>query len=68
VVVRNGDAAAAQSYTFDLTGLASVGSTIEVYRMSGSENLVHLPSITVQNWSFTAPANANSVTTYVIPL
>jgi O-glycosyl hydrolase len=68
VVVRNGDASAAKSYTFDLTALASVGSTIEGYRMSGSENLVHLPAIAVQNWSFTAPANANSVTTYVIPL
>ncbi|MBN1607782.1 MAG: alpha-L-arabinofuranosidase [Polyangiaceae bacterium] len=68
VVVRNGDKSAAASYTFDLTALASVGSSIEVYRTSASENLDHLPSIQVNSWSFTASSAPYSVTTYVVAL
>ena len=68
VVVRNGDTANAASFTFDLTALASVGSSIQVYRTSASENLAHLASISVQNWSYTASSAPYSVTTYVIPL
>ena len=68
VVVRNGDSAAAASYTFDLTKLAAVGSSVEVYRTSATENLAHLTPITVQNWSFTASSAAYSVTTYLIAL
>ncbi len=68
VVVRNGDTANAASFTFDLTALASVGSTIQVYRTSANENLAHLAAIPLQNWSFTTSSAAYSVTTYVIPL
>jgi O-glycosyl hydrolase len=68
LVVRNGDPATAVSFTFDLTALASVGSSVQVYRTSASENLAQLPSIALQNWSFTASSAAYSVTTYLIPL
>jgi O-glycosyl hydrolase len=68
VVVRNGDPSNEASYTFDLTALASVGSSVSVYRTSASEDLVQLSSIAVQNWSFTATTAPYSVTTYVIPL
>jgi O-glycosyl hydrolase len=68
VVVRNGDTAATASFTYDLTALPSVGTNIEVYRTSASEDLVHLSSISIQNWSFTATSTPYSVTTYVIPL
>lgn len=68
LVVRNGDTAKAASYTFDLTALASVGSNVEVYRTSASEDLVHLSPIAVQNWAFTATIPAYSVSTYVLSL
>jgi O-glycosyl hydrolase len=68
IVVRNGDTAASKGFTFDLTSLPSIGATIEAYRTSASENLVHLPALTVQNWSFSATVPAYSVTTYIVPL
>jgi O-glycosyl hydrolase len=68
VVVRNGDKSATVSYTFDLTALASVGSSVEVYRTSTSENLAHLSPIQIDDWSFTASSAPYSVTTYVIAL
>jgi O-glycosyl hydrolase len=68
VVVRNGETATSQNFTYDLTELPSVGSRVEVYRTSATEDLVQLPSISIQNWSFTASSAPSSVTTYVIPL
>ncbi|MBN2573938.1 MAG: alpha-L-arabinofuranosidase [Deltaproteobacteria bacterium] len=68
IVVRNGDSTASRSYTFDLTSLAAVGSTVEAHRTSASEDLVRLAAIAVQDWSYTVTAAAYSVTTYVIPL
>jgi len=68
VVVRNGDSAATANYTFDLTALASVGTAIEVYRTSATEDLAHLTPITLKNWSFTTSSTPYSVTTYLIPL
>jgi O-glycosyl hydrolase len=68
VVVRNGETATSRNYTFDLTELPSVGSRVEVYRTSATEDLVHLTSIEIKNWSFTASSVPSSVTTYVIPL
>jgi O-glycosyl hydrolase len=68
IVVRNGDTAASKGFTFDLTSLPSLGTTVEAYRTSASEDLAHLPAVTVQNWSFTATVPASSVTTYVVPL
>jgi hypothetical protein len=35
----------------------------DVYRTSASEDLIHLTSVPVQDWSFTATAPAYSVTT-----
>jgi len=68
IVVRNGDASKTAAFTFDLTTLPSVGTNVEVYRTSSTEDLVHLSPITVQNFSFTASSAAYSVTTYVVPL
>ena len=68
VVVRNGDTAAAKSFTFDLTPLAAVGASVAVYRTSRSENLAMQPAIPIQAWSFTLMLPAASVTTLVIPL
>jgi O-glycosyl hydrolase len=68
VVVRNGDTSKNASFTFDLTKLPAVGSTVEVYRTSASEDLVHLAPIAIKDWSFTASSAPYSVTTYLIPL
>ena len=68
VVVRNGDTAASKGFTFDLTSLPAVGTSIEAYRTSASEDLAHLPAATVKDWSFSATVPAYSVTTYIIPL
>ena len=68
IVVRNGDTAASKGFTFDLTSLPSLGTSIEAYRTSASENLVHLPAAAPQGWSFTATVPAYSVTTFVLPL
>jgi O-glycosyl hydrolase len=66
IVVRNGDTAKSANFTFDLSSLPSVGASVEVYRTSANEDLVHLSPISVQNWSFTASSAAYSVTTYVV--
>lgn len=68
IVVRNADTAASKGFTFDLTSLPSIGQSVEMYRTSASENLVHLPPIPLSNWSFTSTVPAYSVTTYVVEL
>jgi len=67
LVVRNSDSAAAKSFTFDLTGLTSVGAAVEVHRTSRTENLLLLSAIPIEGYGFTATMPANSVTTLVIP-
>jgi O-glycosyl hydrolase len=67
IVARNGDAAASKGFTFDLTSLPSLGANLETYRTSGSENLAHLPAVSLQGWSFTATLPASSLTTFVVP-
>ena len=68
LVVRNGDAAASRSFTFDLTALSSVGAAVDVHRTSRTENLVALASIPIAAWSFTATVTPFSVTTFVVPM
>ncbi len=68
IVARNGDKTASKGFTFDLTTLASVGTSVEVHRTSASEDLVHLAPVGVQGWSFSATLPAYSVTTFVVPL
>jgi O-glycosyl hydrolase len=68
LVVRNGDSAASKGFTFDLTSLPSLAGTVDSYRTSAKEDLVHLPALTAQDWSFTATIPAYSVTTFVIAL
>jgi O-glycosyl hydrolase len=68
IVARNDDKTASKGFTFDLTSLASVGTSVEVYRTSASEDLVRLSPIGLQGWSFSATLPAYSVTTFVVPL
>src|SRR5262245_56423934 len=68
LVVRNGDTAASKGFTFDLTALASVGASADARRTSRSENLVSLPAVAIQDWSFVATVTAGSITTFVIPM
>jgi len=67
LVIRNGDSAAAKTFTFDLTALASVGTAVDVHRTSRSENLAPLTAIPIASYGFTATVPANSITTLVIP-
>jgi len=68
VVVRNGDTSASKGFTFDLTSLPSLGSSVQVHRTSRTENLVSVAAVPIQGWSFVATVPAFSVTTFVIPL
>jgi len=68
IVVRNGDTSGSKGFTFDLTSLPSLGTSIDAYRTSTSEDLAHLTSASPQGWSFTATIPANSVTTFVVPV
>ena len=68
LVARNGDKNAAKGYTFDLTALANVTSMVEARRTSRTENLVSLPPVAIQGWSFVAMLPAFSVTTFVLHL
>lgn len=68
IVARNSDANASKTFTFDLTSLPSVGSSVEVYRSSATENLAHLPSAAIKDWSYTATVPPYSVTTFVVAL
>jgi len=67
LVVRNGDAAAAKTYTFDLTAIPSVGTTVDVHRTSRTEDLATLTALPIVSYAFTATMPPNSVTTLVIP-
>ena len=53
-------------YTYDLSGFRTAGAAAEVYRTSGSENFARKTEIAISNKKFSAPANAKSITTYVI--
>jgi O-glycosyl hydrolase len=68
IVVRNGDTSASHGFTFDLTALPTVGATAQALRTSKSENLVSLPAVTIQGWSFVATVPASSITTFVVPM
>jgi hypothetical protein len=68
VVVRNSSTTASAGFTFDLTALASVGAATEAHRTSRTENLVALPTLPIQGWSFVATVPAYSITTFVIPM
>jgi O-glycosyl hydrolase len=66
IVARNGDTAASKGFTFDLTSLPSLGSSIDVYRTSSSEDLAHLPAVSPQGWTFSATIPPSSVTTFIV--
>jgi O-glycosyl hydrolase len=68
LVVRNAEASASRTFTFDLTSLPSPATTVEIYRSSASEDLVHLSATAVKDWSFTVTVPASSVSTFVVPL
>jgi O-glycosyl hydrolase len=66
VIVLYNNTTSNSSVTYNLTGFATVTGPATPYRTSASENLVQLSNITITNRQFSATANANSVTTYVI--
>jgi hypothetical protein len=66
VIVLYNNTTSNSSVTYNLTGFTSVIGPATPYRTSASENLVQLSNITITNRQFSATANANSVTTYVI--
>ena len=68
IVVRNGSTTASAGFTFDLTALASVGTTAAATRTSRSENLVSLTALPIQGWSFVATVAPYSITTFVVPM
>ena len=68
IVVRNGDTSATHNFTYDLTSLPSIGSSVQVYRTSRTENLAQMPAVAISNWSFTAALPPYSITTFVVPL
>ena len=57
---------ASAGFTFDLTALASVGTTA-AHRTSRTENLVSLTALPIQGWSFVATVAPYSITTFVVP-
>jgi O-glycosyl hydrolase len=65
VIVTTNSGTSDNNITYDLSGFTSTG-TVTPYRTSDSENLVQLPDIDASAGSFTAPARARSVTTYVV--
>jgi O-glycosyl hydrolase len=68
IVARNGDKSASKGFTFDLTSLDLVGTSVEVHRTSATEDLVKLAPVSLQGWSFSATLPAYSVTTFMVPL
>jgi len=68
IVVRNGDTSASHGFTFDLTALPTGGTTAQALRTSRTENLVSLPAVAIQGWSFVATVPAFSITTFVVPM
>ena len=68
IVVRNGSTTASAGFTFDLTALASVGTTAAATRTSRTENLVSLAALPIQGWSFVATVAPYSITTFVVPM
>jgi O-glycosyl hydrolase len=45
-----------------------VGTSVQVYRTSATEDLAKLAPVSLQGWSFSATLPAYSVTTFVVPL
>jgi O-glycosyl hydrolase len=68
IVVRNGSTTASAGFTFDLTALASVGTTAAATRTSRTENLASLTALPIQGWSFVATVAPYSITTFVVPM
>ncbi|CAI6077187.1 hypothetical protein PAECIP112173_02467 [Paenibacillus sp. JJ-100] len=66
VLVTTNSESTDTTVTYDLSRFSSVGSSVQVYRTSGAEQLQQLTNLPIQNKTFTATAKANSVTTYVI--
>ena len=66
IVVRNGDSSATRRFTFDLTGLPSVGASAQILRTSRTENLASVPELEIKDYSFVLSVPAFSVTTVVV--
>ncbi len=68
IVARNGERNASRGFTFDLTSLPNIGTTVAAYRVSKTDDLVALEALPVEGYSFVATLPAYSVTTFVVPL
>jgi O-glycosyl hydrolase len=66
VIVTTNSGTTDTNITYDLSGFSSTGDSVTPYRTSDTESLVQLPAVGVSAGSFTAPARARSVTTYVL--
>ena len=66
VLVHEHSTAQDASITFDLSRFGRVGGSAAVYRTSATENLARLPDVALTASRLTAPAPAQSISTYVI--
>ncbi|REE87390.1 O-glycosyl hydrolase [Paenibacillus taihuensis] len=66
VVVTLNNSSTSNSVTYDLSGFTTVGTPASAYRTSNTESLASVTAPTMSGKQFTATANANSITTYVI--
>ncbi len=66
VIVHRNSSDKSIDYVYDLSGFTTVGSSVEVYRTSSTENFSHKPDIAIANKVLSASAEAKSITTYVI--
>jgi O-glycosyl hydrolase len=67
IVARNSDTAASRAFTFDLTRLPTLGSTVDAYRTSRDEDLEHV-AMDVKDYQLVASLPEHSVTTFVISM
>lgn len=68
LIARNGSTTASKGFTFDLTSLAGVGSSVTVRRTSRTEDLAAVPDVAIESYSFVATLPAYSVTTFIVPI
>lgn len=66
VLVTVNDSTSNIAIDYDLTKFTSVTGTAHPYRTSATENVAQQSDMAITNKRFTATANANSITTYVV--
>ncbi|MFC5449981.1 RICIN domain-containing protein [Paenibacillus aestuarii] len=66
VIVTTNSSASDKTVSYDLSKFSAITGNATPYRTSSTEQLAQLPSISLNNKTFSATAKAGSVTTYVI--